>query len=137
MDSLEPMLMSQLKSPGVEEHQPNDRSHKLAPGRTTFLIMQKLPMQPEPTLGHDGGAGSGLDTLGHDGGGDSGLDSLLSSAYDVPVAQARLVREPDGNTQTTGKLTSGSRAYIMRRGYQFQVTSYLCVKPSVRVDRAA
>ena len=69
-------------------------------------------MQPEPTLGHDGGAGSGLDTLGHDGGGDSGLDSLLSSAYDVPVAQARLVREPDGNTQTTGKLTNGSRAYI-------------------------
>lgn len=82
-------------------------------------------MQPEPTLGHDGGVGSGLDTLGHnggassglntvshdgrwgsgldtlghDGGADSDLDSLL-----VPLAQARLVREPDGNTEPQGNL---------------------------------
>lgn len=87
-------------------------------------------MQPEPTLGHDGGVGSGLDTLGHNGGASSGLntvshdggggsgldtlghdsgadsdlDSLLSSVYDVPLAQAWLVREPDGNTEPQGKL---------------------------------
>lgn len=33
-------------------------------------------MQPEPTLGHDGGVGSGLDTLGHNGGASSGLNTV-------------------------------------------------------------